>query len=48
MSDTFTVRLFDYYFDVTEFPLLGVPKASMNEKQIKVDIFPRMRKVCPI
>ena len=36
------------YFDVTEFPSLGVPKAFMNEKHIKVDTFPRRRKICPI
>ena len=38
-SDLFTARFADYHFDETQFSSLGTPKASEEEKQIKVDIF---------
>ena len=37
-GDLFTTRFADCHFDETQFPSLGTPKASKEEKQKKVDI----------
>ena len=37
-GDLFTTRFVDCHFDETQFPSLGTPKASKEEKQKKVDI----------
>ena len=37
-DDVFIARFADCHFDETQFPSLGTPKASKEEKQKKVDI----------
>ena len=38
MDDIFIIRFADCHFDETQFPSLGTPKASKEEKQKNVDI----------
>ena len=46
-DDLFIARFVDCHFDEIEFPSLGIPKASKDEKQKKIDTFSWNKKVYP-
>ena len=45
ISDLFTARFANYHFDENNFSSLRKPKASKEEKQKKVKISPREKKI---
>ena len=47
-GDLFTAKFMDCHFDETQFPSLGTPKASKEEKQKKVDILSRRERFNPL